>query len=115
MVFAMAESPFLLPHYLGLAGELLNLAGASALAWEMRQRRSLRRQEDELDAFHLFGIKHALRFVQVEGVRLTQSDFRNAVIDGRTLRTWYGGMFCLIGGFMLLAAYHGAEIWHLLR
>jgi len=111
----MAESPFLLPHYLGLAGELLNFVGAGVLALEMRQRHHLRRQESELDAFHSFGTRHALRFVQVEGIPLTQSDFRNAVIDGRTLRIWYGGMFCLIGGFLLLVTYHGAEIWHLLH
>lgn len=95
-----------LPHLLGIAGEVLNLAGAVCLAYDMVLRQSERAHGEELEGLGEFARKHGLIGFQYKGVDTSLLDFPQKVIDQRAAFFGYWGVALLAMGFMLLVGYH---------
>lgn len=102
-------------HLIGIWGELLNLAGAIVLARDI----FLRRKEHELDktwnTLHNIAVLSSLKRTRYKGYSIAAPSFRESVAQRRADHVGYWGVSLLGAGFLLLAAYHGLEIWESCR
>lgn len=105
----------LIAHFLGIAGELLNFAGAILLGVDLFLRGRFRKQEADLSGLHDFAVRNRLQLVRYKNVMVALPDFQELVSERRARRYGFVGASLLMGGFALLVGYHMMEILDLLR
>lgn len=93
-------------HVLGIVGEVLNLAGAICLAYDMVLRQSERVHGEQLKGLGEFARKFGLAGLLYRGVDAAQPDFAQRVVDRRAACFGYCGVTLLALGFLLLVGYH---------
>jgi hypothetical protein len=105
----------LLAHYFGIAGELLNLAGAIFLGVDLFKRGEFRKRGAQLSRLHDFAVRNRLQSVRYMNITVSLPDFRELIDEQRARQYGFAGASLLAGGFALLVGYHAIEILHLLH
>ena len=100
-----------LPHWLGIAGELLNFFGAILLAFEIILRQPERAKGRQLLELNEFVLKHKLDHVEYKGFDVASVDFPQRVLDRRAAQYGFWGVVLLGIGFLFLGGYHLLEIF----
>lgn len=98
-------------HWVGVAGELLNFAGAVVMARDLFVREKEQAEARRLRRLGAWGKKYGLGAVR-KGVPVNADDFAEKVLGRRASRLGYWGVGLLGFGFLLLLAYHLVAIYH---
>ncbi|HMD49334.1 MAG TPA: hypothetical protein VKG79_09560 [Bryobacteraceae bacterium] len=98
-------------HWVGVAGELLNFAGAVVMARDLFVREKEQAEARRLRRLGAWGKKHGLGAVR-KGVPVNADDFAEKVLGRRASRLAYWGVGLLGLGFLFLLAYHLIAIYH---
>lgn len=99
-----------LPHWLGIAGEVLNFLGAICLAYDMLLREPERANRRQLQELHEFVVKYGLSGFGYKGLDVSSVDFAQSVMDRRATKFGLWGVALLAIGFLFLAGYHILEM-----
>lgn len=100
-----------MPHYLGLAGELLNLLGALVMGLDVFWRDRERKLKSDLEHVKKLALNANIPSTLYKGCEVVSEDFPESALDKRSSLIAYTGAGLLALGFVLLAVYHGLEIW----
>jgi hypothetical protein len=97
-------------HYVGIAGELLNFAGAFVCAVDLLQRRKEQRALRTAETLVRWQAEHKLEGLRYEGLDIDNPDFRINLAAQSATKYGVVGVSLLLVGFGLLVVYHVLEI-----
>jgi hypothetical protein len=97
-------------HWIGVAGELLNFAGALVLAADLFLRRNEHSEAKRLEPLGEWGRKHGLS-AKYKTVPVSAADFAEKVQGHRTGLLGFWGVLFIALGFLSLVGYHLVAIY----
>jgi len=101
-----------LSHWIGFAGEAVNILGATVLALDLLLRRHEFNQMADYKRLKDFVDQHGLKTAEYKKIPVSTPDFTSLILARRASRLGLLGV-CLLGlGFSLLGSYHVIQILH---